>query len=146
MDPDRQFGKRAYAMRSAYQVLDAQLPASAILQSNPATIHPVLHMLYSGHDSAAATPAGDPVCGTAFGGDPVLCVMRARKLMELFEFSDGGNLNATCREYGIDAIVVENADRVWHKPLSWIWTVPPAVANDYVRAFRCGAASGGAHG
>ena len=58
--PDRQFGKRAYALRSAYEVLDAQLPSSAVLQSNPATEDPILHMLYSGHDSAA----GNGECGT----------------------------------------------------------------------------------
>jgi hypothetical protein len=145
VDQDRQFGKRAYALRSAYDVLDAELPASAILQANPATQHSVLHMLYSGHDSAAATPMGDPECGTAFGGGPVLCTLRQQKLAQLFELPDGSNLDATCREYGIDAVVVENADRVWLEPASWIWTESPTVANDYVRAFRCGAMSAGAH-
>jgi len=137
VDGDRQFGKRAYALRSAYEVLDAQLSASAIVQSNPATMHSVLHMLYSAHDSAAATPTGDPECGTAFGGDPGLCSQRRQKLAELFELPDGNSFEATCREYGIEAIVVENADRVWRQPSSWVWNRVPAVANDYVRAFRC---------
>ena len=88
---DRQFGKRAYALRSAYEALDAQLPASAIVQSNPANEFPILHMLYSGHDSAAATPAGDPECGTAFGGDPRVCALRMQQLAGLFELPDGGN-------------------------------------------------------
>lgn len=151
VDQDRQFGKRAYALRSAYEALNARLPASAILQSNPATkdnpvaIHSVLHMLYSGHDSAAATPAGDPECGTAFGGDPVLCAQRQQQLAQLFEFPDGDNLDAICREYGINAFVVENSDPVWREPESWIWTRTPAVANNYVRAFRCGAMSTDAH-
>ena len=145
VDQDRQFGKRAYALRSAYDVLDAQLPSSAVLQSNPATLHSVLHMLYSGHDSAAATPKGDPPCGTAFGGDPVLCVMRVQKLLELFEFPDGSNLDAICRQYGIDVVVVENADPVWKQSASWIWNRTPAVANDYVRAFRCGRSATGDH-
>lgn len=144
VDPD-QFGKRAYAFRSAYQILDAEMPSSAVLQANPATVHPVLHMLYSGRDSAAATPMGDPLCGTAFGGDPVLCVQRGRRIAELFELPNGGNLDATCREYGIDAIVVENSDPVWQEPASWIWYRTPAVANDYVRAFRCGASTIGDH-
>ena len=151
VDVDRQFGKRVYALRSAYEVLDAQLPASAILQTNPVTtnnpaaIHSVLHMLYSGHDFAAATPAGDPECGTAFGGDPRLCALRQQKLKELFERPDGSDLDATCGEYGIDAVVVESSDRVWQQPASWIWSRSPAVANDYVIAFRCGAAVAGAH-
>ena len=145
VDPDRQFGKRAYALRSAYEALDAQLPSSAVLQSNPATVHPVLHMLYSAHDSAAATPEGDPPCGTAFGGDPGVCALRRQRLAALFELPDGGNLDATCREYGINAIVVENSDRVWQDPSSWIWSWPRAVANDYVRAFRCGTTAAGIH-
>ena len=138
VDSDREFGKRAYALRSAYKALDGQLPLSAILQSNPLTVHPILHMLYSGRDAAAATPAGDPPCGTAFGGDPGVCALRLQKLAPFFEFPDGSNLDAACREYGIDAIVVENSDRVWQRPSSWIWTRQPVVANDYVRAFRCG--------
>jgi len=132
---DRQFGKRAYALRTAYEVLDAQLPSSAVLQSNPSTQDPILHMLYSGHDVAA----GNGECGTTFGGDPGLCALRLRKLAGLFELPDGSDLDATCREYGINAVVVEDSDRVWREPSSWIWRRHPAVANDYVRAFRCGA-------
>jgi len=145
VDPDRQFGKRTYALRSAYEALGAQLPSSAVLQSNPATANPIPHMLYSGHDAAAATPLGDPECGTAFGGDPGLCTLRLQKLAGLFELPDGRSLDATCREYGIDAVVVEDSDRVWQEPSSWIWNQHPAVANDYVRAFRCGTATASIH-
>jgi hypothetical protein len=144
VDPDRQFGRRAYALRSAYEVLDAQLPSSAVLQSNPASGDSVLHMLYSGHDAAAATPAGDPPCGVAFGADPGLCAQRLRKLAGLFGRPDE-NLDATCREYGIDAVVVQPSDPVWHDPSSWIWSQHPVVANDYVMAFRCGTAAAGGH-
>lgn len=138
MEGDGQFGKRTYALRRAYQALDAQLPASAVLQNNPATADPIPHMLYSGRAAAAATPAGDPECGTAFGGDPDLCTLRVRNLAGLFELPDGSNLDAACREYGIDAIVVGDSDRVWGEPSSWIWSRRPVVANNYVRIFRCG--------
>ena len=134
---DRQFGKRAYALRSVYEALDAQLPSSAVLQSNPIAQDTILQMLYSGHDAAAC--GSD--CGTIFGGDPDLCAPRLQKLNGLFELPDGSSLDATCREYGIDAVVVEDSDPVWREPSSWIWSRRPAVANDYVRAFRCGAAA-----
>jgi hypothetical protein len=132
--PNRQFGKRAYALRSAYEALDAQLPASAVLQSNPATQDRILHMLYSGRDAAA----GNGGCGTDFGGDPDVCSQRLQKLGPLFDQPDGSGLDAACREYGIDAVVVEDLDHVWHEPSSWVWSRTPAVANDYLRAFRCG--------
>ena len=140
-DPDRQFGKRAYALRSAYEVLDAQLPSSAVLQSNPHAKDPILYMLYSGHDAAA----GDAGCGTDFGGDSGLCALRVQKLAGLFTFPDGSDLDAVCQEYGIDAFVVEDLDRVWREPSSWVWSRRPVVANDYVRAFRCGQAAGNSH-
>jgi len=145
MDPDGQFGKRTYALRAVYELLDAQLPASAVLQSSPVTADPIPHMLYSGHDSAAATPWGDPECGTAFGGDPDLCALRVQNLIGLFELPDGGNLDTTCREYGIDAVIVVDSDRVWKEPSSWIWSRHPVVTNDYVRAFRCGTSAASVH-
>jgi len=132
--PGRQLGKRTYALRSAYEVLDEQLPSSAVVQSNPYTADPILHMLYSGHDAAA----GNGECGVTFGGDPGLCALRLQKLAGLFEFRDGSYLDPTCQEYGIDAILVEDSDRVWREPSSWVWSRHPVVANDYVRAFRCG--------
>ncbi|MGD0214444.1 MAG: hypothetical protein ABSB87_14550 [Terriglobales bacterium] len=131
---DEQFGKRAYALRSAYEALDAQLSPSAVLQSNPYTKDPILQMLYSVHDSAAANEG----CETEFGGDPGLCAERLPKIAGLFEFPDDSYLDSMCEEYGIDAIVVEDSDPVWQDPSSWIWTRRPLVANDYVRAFRCG--------
>jgi len=108
-----------------------------VLQSNPVTKDLVLHMLYSGRDSAAS----DGRCGIDFGGDAEVCASRVRKLTALFRFPDGSNLDAVCREYGIDAVVVEDADQVWREPSSWVWSRSPAVANDFVRAFRCGAAA-----
>jgi len=137
VDSDRQFGKRTYALRSAYEVLNAQLPSSAIVQSNPYTEDPILHMLYSGHDSAAFNSE----CGVTFGGDPGLCALRVPKLSGLFEFPDATYLDPTCREFGIDAVVVEESDRIWQDPSSWVWSRHPVVANDYVRVFRCGAHS-----
>jgi len=61
----------------------------------------MLHMLYSGHDSGA----GNGECGTTFGGDPGLCALRLQKIAGLFELPDGSNLDATCREYDIDAVI-----------------------------------------
>ncbi|MFZ3211162.1 MAG: hypothetical protein WA188_06565 [Terriglobales bacterium] len=135
VDPDRQFGKRTYALRSAYEVLDAQLPASAVIQDNPATRDPIPDALYSGHDAAA----GGLDCGTAFGGERGVCDERVQRLVALFE-SDG-NLESACRDYGIDVVVAKDTDRAWRHRSSWIWTQNPTISNDYVRAFRCATAT-----
>lgn len=132
---DRQFGERAFALRSAYDALNTQLPSSAIVQTNPGTKDPVLHVLYSGHDAAAA----DGKCGTDFGGDPSVCAVRTRALTALFSrFPDGDSLDSTCSEFAIDAVVVEDLDPAWKDSTSWVWSRQPIVANSYVRAFRCG--------
>ena len=128
-----QFGKRAFALRSAYQSLATQLPSSAVLQSNPPTDDLILHMLYSEHDSAA----GNGGCGLDFGGDAKACALRLQRLGALFQAPDDSDLDAACRAYGIDALVVEDLDPVWQQPSSWVWTRQPVVANNYVRAFRC---------
>ena len=134
---DGQFGRRAYALRSAYEALDAQLASSAVFQGNPATRDLILHMLYSGHDAAA----GDGECGEDFGGNADVCAQRLQKLGRLFNLPDGSDLDATCREYGIEAIVVEDLDPVWREPSSWVWRERPTFDSSYVRAFRCGAAA-----
>ncbi|MFY9646725.1 MAG: hypothetical protein WAK29_16210 [Terriglobales bacterium] len=132
--PNRQFGKRAYALRSAYETLDHQLPPSAVLQGNPSTDDRILQMLYSNHASAA----GDGGCSTDFGGDPAVCALRLQELAPLFEQTDGSRLDATCRKYGIDAVVVEDSDLVWQVASSWVWYRSPTVNNNFVRAFPCG--------
>jgi len=117
------------------RALDAQLPSSAVLQSNPVTKDLVLHMLYSGRDAAAS----DGRCGIDFGGDAEVCASRVRKLTALFRFPDGSNLDAVCREYGIDAVVVEDADQVWREPSSWGLESEPSSRQRFCQGIRCGA-------
>lgn len=136
LDTDRQSGKRTYALRRLYESLNEQLPASAVIQHNPATRNSVSHALYSGHDFVA----GGLDCGTAFGGDPALCDQRVRRLVALFEFN-ADSLESTCLDYGIDVMVAKDTDPAWHDPSSWIWSQHPVIANRYVRAFLCGAAT-----
>jgi hypothetical protein len=132
LEPDGQFGKRTYAIRSVYESLDPQLAASAVLQNNPTTGDPIPHMLYSGHDFAA----GGLDCGVAFGADPLVCRDRVRRLAEMFE-AQTVDLEGTCRDYGIDVIIAQDTDPVWRDPSSWIWRKHPVVSNHHIRAFSC---------
>jgi hypothetical protein len=136
LDTDRQGGKRIYALRQLYESLNEQLPASAVIQPNPATRNSVSSTLYSGHDFAA----GGLDCGTAFGGDRALCDQRVRRLVLLFA-RNIGSLESVCHDYGIDVMVAEDTDPAWHDPSSWVWSQRPIVANNYVRAFRCNASA-----
>jgi hypothetical protein len=138
VDPRSDFGKRAYALRSAYHAINAALPATDVVQANPNAASLMLHNLYSTHDSAA----GDQGCGVAFGGDPDLCAQRLPDISSIFVFPDDSYVKPTCQQYGINVIVVENTDSVWSAPRSWVWTWHAIFANEYVRVFDCNSASG----
>ncbi|MFB3915343.1 MAG: hypothetical protein ACE14M_01335 [Terriglobales bacterium] len=131
MDSDSRFGERTYALRSAYEKLNAQLSPSAVVQHNPVAQNYIVDALYSGHDAVA----GGPECGTAFGGDRNRCAQRVRNLVALFR--NRGEPEITCRNYGISVLVVKDTDSAWQEPSSWVWNRRPVVANEHVRAFTC---------
>jgi len=137
LDQDLQLGKRTYALRSVYGSLANVLPPGAIVQYNPDAISFIPHQLYSGHGAAM----GLPLCGTVFGGDLLHCEDRAKFVVHLFEKpskADSDSLDANCREFGIDALLVDDLDYAWRKHDSWVWTRKPILANGHARAFACG--------
>jgi hypothetical protein len=67
MSADRNFGKRTYAERSAYQWVHTATTASAAVQSNPKVVfQDTVGMIYGDRH----TIIGHPSCLTSFGGDP----------------------------------------------------------------------------
>ncbi len=136
LDSDHQLGQRNYGLRAAYDALDAVLPDTAVVQHNPKTKFFIPHFLYSGRRMAAATRN----CGATFGGDPQACIPRILAILPVFETSAGyaGDIDAFCREYGVDVLLAKDTDRAWQNASSWVWVRHPVVANHYVRAFRCG--------
>ena len=133
-------GQRTFALRSLYEQLNKELPRNAVIQNNPRTRNLVTNLIYSGHQSVA----GDPGCGATFGGDNALCAERVRRLTLLYQLPDDDPQSA-CAEYGIDVMIVQDTDPVWHDRSSWVWSREPLVANDYARAFRCGVTMAGGH-
>ena len=136
LDSDGQLGERIYALRTAFHALKKELPGSAVVQLNPSASSYVGDLLYSDR----ATAAAGAHCGTVFGGNPEECVDRIRQLKGLF---DGGpeieKIDGACRKMGIDVLVATNTDAAWANPESWVWRRSPMVADNYVRAFWCGA-------
>jgi len=137
LDQDHQLGKRTYALRSVYDSLRTVLPSGAIVQYNPNATSFIPHQLYSGHGAAM----GLPLCGAVFGGDVGRCLARMMPIVNLFmrpSQAASSGLDVMCREYGINAIVVDDLDPAWTDQNSWVWTRKPIFANDYARAFACG--------
>jgi hypothetical protein len=138
LDQDRELGERTYALRSVYDQLSIMLPREAIVQYNPDAPAYLPHQLYSRHDAAM----GGALCGAVLGGEVYRCKDRTESVAPLFEKpsqAESASLDATCRNYRIDVMLVDDVDPVWGQRDSWVWTRTPFLANEHVRAFGCGA-------
>ena len=137
MSADRNFGKRTYAERSAYEWLHTATAASAAVQSNPKVVfQDTVGMIYGDRH----TLAGDTSCLSAFGGDPAQCPPVLSRVQAAFAEdarSAPVDLQEVCRSLPIDILVAKDTDRVWSNHESWVWTERPAYANSYMRLFNC---------
>ena len=137
MSPDRQFGKRNYAARAAYEWVRATTPETASLQYNPDVDQQETDaMLYSDRRIVAAGRH----CDVTYGGDPKLCGPVMARLERLYPAAGqpaGISLAEVCRDLPIDVIVAKDTDPVWSDPQSWVWSVKPVFANAYMRLFSC---------
>jgi len=142
MSPDREFGKRTYASRLAYEWAQSMTPETAIIQFNPKVVfQETPALLYSDRRYVAS----DTRCNTTFGGDPRLCgpiVSRIEEIYPLLGQPTVPDLRDVCLNLPIDLIVVKDTDPVWNDPTSWVWNRKPVFANPYVRLFSCGDGGG----
>lgn len=142
--PDRNLGARTLALRRAYDEMNSILPASAVVQAEPKRgIGNLDAELYSGRQMVA--DVGD--CGTVFGGSAAFCSdVMLPQLEPLFNGRQpvtAAEVEKTCREFSIDALLFEDTDPVWKDKSSWIWRAPPILSNRFVRVIRCGPAEYG---
>jgi hypothetical protein len=126
-------GRRNASLRTLYGRLATMLPARAIVQANPDTCIDYAWGLYS-HRQTAST---GPDCMVATGGDIDTCHREEPILRQLFEASpiDTGKAKEIATRYGIDAVIVTDADAIWNNPDAWIYKVHPAVSMPNARAF-----------
>lgn len=138
LGPDRQVGKRTYALRQVYERLQSVLPEDAVVQHNPnRDLDDVFSELYSERQVAA----GDRSCDIPFGGSPAACASVVNRVAPLFEGSSTREeAEAVCRAFGISALVFRDTDPVWTVPGHWMRSTPALAANGYVRAVVCGTA------
>ncbi len=135
---DRQFGRRTYAARQVYEQLRKTLPAAAVMEHNPdLELGYVPFGLYA--DRQMAAESFD--CGTVMGGDVSVCEHMRPLVVTLFNRVTAlppPQVDAVCRQFGIDVLVARDTDPVWADPRSWVWTRRPLAANSMMRALPCG--------
>jgi hypothetical protein len=141
MSPDRDFGRRTYAERTAYEWLRSATPTAAAVQSNPKVLfQDTAGLIYGDRHSVA----GRLDCGTAFGGDPATCPPVVSRVQSMFPTGAAApaSLEEGCQSLPVDTFVAKDTDTVWGNRQSWVWTERPVYANAYMRIFRCPPAVG----
>ena len=137
MSPDRDFGRRTYAERAAYEWLRTATPATAAVQANPKVVfQDTAGIIYGDRRSVA----GDLGCNTAFGGDAAQCkplVSRVQSMFPADSTASAASLRDACLALPVDTFVAKDTDPVWNNRQSWVWVERPAYANAYIRLFRC---------
>jgi hypothetical protein len=113
------------------------LPRDAVVQYSPLNLAYVPNIYYLRRQ----TIDGMPGCGSAFGGDPFLCLQYQNKLAEAFNGRKPFTLrdaNDLCEDLGIDLLIAERSDRMWGVPKGWVRTGKPVLENGFIRAIACG--------
>jgi hypothetical protein len=143
MAPDREFGKRTYAARIAYDWVRHATPPAAAVQANPKVVfQDTLGMIYGDHHTVAADVAG---CLSIFGGNPKDCPPLISRLQTIFPPEGqraSESIQQVCAALPVDVLVAKDTDLVWKDPGSWVWREKPAYANRFLRLFRCGQREG----
>ncbi len=143
LSPDHQLGRRTFELRRAYDELDRMLPASATIQADPQDgIGNIPAGLYSDRQMVA----GGGHCNTVFGGSEKFCdeviLPRLKPLFDDRQPVTAGEVEDTCREFSITALLFQDTDAVWKDKSSWIWKMRPLLSNDFVRVIKCGDGAG----
>ena len=136
LGPDRQLGKRTYALRQVYERLQSVLPEGAVVQHNPdRDDNDIVSELYSERQVAAVNSS----CDYPFGGTSSACASIVNRIAPLFERSTTREEAQTmCQASGISALVFRDTDPVWNMPGHWMWKTSTLAANGYGRAVECG--------
>jgi hypothetical protein len=127
-----------YISSAGYAQLDATISHDAVVQfdpSNPDLLWTAGDLL--GVDHQIAITSDQPWCGAELGGDAAGCRVMAAAVDQVFEGVTAEQARATCRQYGIQYLVVRVYDPAWKDKRSWVWTLKPVVQDEEFRALDC---------
>ena len=111
-------------LRGAYVWADAHLPAAEVLQHDPSAPRVFPFGLYGRNRVAVA----DKSAGL-YGASQAAVDARGDALVPIFTgVLAAAAVQSRARAAGVQALVVDDADPVWRRPGSWVWTSPPVYA------------------
>ena len=130
--------KTQHDLRGAYTWADHHLPADAVLQHDPAAPRVFPFGLYGRNRVAVADGSA-----ALFGASQTQVDARVAQLSPLFSGAmTAAEVRARAQADGVDALVVDDADPVWRRPASWVWTSRPLYAAPRARIISTAALGG----
>jgi hypothetical protein len=131
------FAERTYWMREGFGRLNGLTSPTTSVQYNPVGVEVLVSHLYSTRQAVM----GDPLCGSAFGGEVEKCKQTFSYFATVFNAPAAmrnWNLDAFCDDFRVNVLVATDADPVWQDRESWVWIRPNLLANPMMRAVACG--------
>jgi hypothetical protein len=130
--PEKNIGLRTASSRKVYEALGTMLPATALVQFNPARGMDFAWGLYSHRRTVAAGFQ----CWL-MGGDKESCDAASAVIDTLFDgtVKDPAEARSIASRFRIDAVVLVDSDPAWVDPQSWIYQTQPAVVRGMARAY-----------
>lgn len=128
----------AYISAAGYGQLATRIPSDAVVQFDPAHPNPVLSVidqLYVAHQVAITDDKNG--CGSTLGGDPRGCPVMSASLDSLFAEGTADEARKSCRQFGIQYLVVNVFQPAWSDRSGWVWTLPAVVSDEEFRALDC---------
>ncbi len=133
-----QLSRVPYISITGYTQLNRRIPRSAVVQFNPMEPNMLLGAMDQMYVNRQIAIAGDKSgCGATLGGDPRGCPIMAAAIDALYRGADGAQARRVCRSLGIQVLIARLYDPVWKDGGSWVWTLPPIVAQKDFRALNC---------
>ena len=132
--------ERAMAWRRGFDAMDRRIPPSAVVQFNivqPSGYFEYAQLMQAERQMASSQPG----CGTAFGGDPIVCKGIEARIGRLFSPAvlapTAAEARDLCSQLGVDYLVATRWDGVWLNPQGWVWQLPEIADTGEVRAVQC---------
>jgi hypothetical protein len=129
---DHKSGSRMRDIREAYEWINRNAPAEAIVQQNTDLSHDTLYGVYC----RRATALIGTGLGGRYGGSTPEFDSTLARLRPLFKPS-GASFDSLCRQAAVDIVLIKDTDPVWNSRESWVWSQPAVFQNERVRVYRC---------
>jgi len=131
LSPDTQLGKRTFAARLTYELIDGDTPVNTVIQYNPGQRINRPAGLYNNRQMAISDI-------TAYGVSRQELGYRSASISSIFGEADWNSIDESCKSYYINVLVINDLDPIWGNLSAIEKQRKPIYQNQYYAVFTCG--------